>query len=143
MSTTASYRVDATPATTRSSLPLRLLGALLCLAVALIHVKDQGGFPGDKDPEYIKYGYYVLEAVAVVTALLLLTKARSAWLLALGVALGPIVGYVLTRGPGLPDAMDDRGNWGEPLGITALVVEGVLLLLALYGLSRSRRTAVH
>ena len=33
------------------------------------------------------------------------------WLLAVGVAAGPIIGYVLTRGPGLPDAMDDRGNW--------------------------------
>lgn len=121
-----------------------VLGALLCLAIAYIHCADQGGyspsewFPGDKDPEYIKYGYYVLEAVAVVTALLLLTRARLAWLLAAGVALGPFVAFVLTRTTGLPDAKDDIGNWGEPLGIAALVTEGVLFLLALSQLARRR-----
>lgn len=29
---------------------LRLAGAVLCLAVAVIHVIDQGGFPGSKTP---------------------------------------------------------------------------------------------
>ena len=40
-----------------------------------------------------------------------------------------MLGYVLTRGPGLPDATDDRGNWGEPLGVASLVVEAILILL--------------
>ena len=96
-------------------------GALLALAVAWIHVTDQGGFPGDKSPAYIAIGYYVLELVAVVLAIALLTPATrnrlGTWLVAAAVGAGPMLGYVLTRGPGLPDATDDRGNWGEPLGV--------------------------
>lgn len=61
------------------------------------------------------------------------------WLLAAGVGLGPIVGYLLSRGPGLPSHSDDIGNWAEPLGIVSLVVEGVLLLLALSALAADRR----
>jgi hypothetical protein len=110
-------------------------GALLALAVAWIHVTDQGGFPGDKSPGYIAVGYYVLEVVAVVVAIALLTPATrnrfGTWLLAAAVGAGPMIGYVLTRGPGLPGATDDRGNWGEPLGVASLVVEAVLILLSL------------
>ena len=111
------------------------VGALLALAVAWIHVTDQGGFPGDKSPGYIAVGYYVLELVAVVLAVGLLTPATrhriGTWLVAAAVGAGPMIGYALTRGPGLPGAMDDRGNWGEPLGVASLVVEGILILLSL------------
>jgi len=120
-------------------------GALLALAVAWIHVTDQGGFPGDKSPGYIAVGYYVLELVAVVVAVALLTPATrhrlGTWLLAAAVGAGPMVGYVLTRGPGLPGAMDDRGNWGEPLGVASLVVEGVLILLSLACAAQLRPSA--
>ena len=62
--------------------------------------------------------YYALEAAGVAAAALLLTRlARAGWLLTLGVAAGPIVGYVLSRGPGLPNYTDDIGNWTEPLGV--------------------------
>jgi hypothetical protein len=70
----------------------------------------------------------------LVAALLLTKHARVGWLLSLGVAAGPIVGYVLSRGPGLPNYTDDIGNWGEPLGVVSLVVEGILLILALVSL---------
>ena len=102
-----------------------------CLAVAAIHVLDQGGVPGTKGPEYVQIMYYALEVAGVVAAVLLLTnRARVGWLLSLGVAAGPIVGYVLSRGPGMPDYTDDIGNWAEPLGVVSLVVEGFLLMLA-------------
>jgi hypothetical protein len=114
-------------------LPARLAGAALCLGVALIHVIDQGGFPGSKDPGYIAAGYYLLELAAVVAAVVLVRRsARNGWLLALAVAAGPLLGFVLTRGPGLPSATEDRGNWSEPIGVASLVVEAVLLLLCLY-----------
>lgn len=114
-----------------ASVGIRLLGVVLGLAVAAVHVIGQGGLPGAKDPTYVQYLYYILEVGAVVTALALLVKAvRLGWLLSLGVALGPILGYVLSRGPGLPYYTDDIGNWTEPLGITSLAVEGVLLILA-------------
>ncbi|GGM20932.1 hypothetical protein ACFFX1_00230 [Dactylosporangium sucinum] len=116
--------------------------ALLCLAVAVIHVLDQGGFPGSKTPRYVGIGYYVLEAAGVVAAVLLLrSRSPAGWLLAGGVALGPLVGYILSRGPGLPDYTSDVGNWTEPLGVTSLVVEGALLALVLSALRSIRRRA--
>jgi hypothetical protein len=114
-------------------------GVVGCLAVVAIHVIDQGGVPGTKGPEYVQFMYYALEAAGVVSAALLLTnQARLGWLLSLGVAVGPIVGYVLSRGPGLPDYTDDIGNWTEPLGVTSLLVEGILLIIAAASLLRSR-----
>lgn len=119
--------------------PARVAAALLCLAVAWIHVKDQGGFPGSKEPTYVGIGYYLLEAAGVLCAVLLLAVrkgaiGRAGWLLAAGVALGPLVGFVLSRGPGLPDYTDDKGNWTETLALMSLVVEGALLLLSLVAL---------
>jgi len=140
---TTTQEVTATGAA--ASLPLRLAGAALSLGVAWIHVTDQGGFPGSKTPTYVGIGYYVLELVAVlVAAALLLAPARrrvTGWFVAVGVALGPLVGYVLSRGPGLPAYTDDRGNWAEPLGLVSLVVEGLLLLLSLAVLRSARRSA--
>ncbi|PZS37497.1 MAG: hypothetical protein DLM62_18880 [Pseudonocardiales bacterium] len=108
-----------------------MVGVVACLAVAAIHVLDQGGVPGTKGPEYVQIMYYALEVAGVVAAVLLLAnRARVGWLLSLGVAAGPIVGYVLSRGPGLPDYTDDIGNWAEPLGVVSLFVEGILLILA-------------
>ncbi|MBV8541685.1 MAG: hypothetical protein JO063_02225 [Pseudonocardiales bacterium] len=119
---------------------VRAVGFLGCLAVAAIHVIDQGGVPGSKGPEYVQILYYVLEVAGVVAAALLLAKRPGlGWVLALGVAAGPILGYVLSRGPGLPDYTDDIGNWAEPLGISSLVAEGILLILAATSLLTSRR----
>ncbi|WP_051939871.1 hypothetical protein [Phaeacidiphilus oryzae] len=113
--------------------------AVLCLAVSWIHIQDQGGFPGDKTPSYVAVGYYLLEAAGVVCAgLLLFPRTRSTvgtWVLAAGVALGPLLGYILSRGPGLPDYSDDKGNWTEPLGLVSLAVEIVLLLLAAFAVT--------
>jgi hypothetical protein len=116
----------------------------LCLAVVFIHVIDQGGFPGSKTPAYVGDGYYLLEAVGVVTAVLLAVgAARTGWFLAVGVAAGPFIGYLLSRGPGLPGYTEDVGNWTETLGLVSLVVEGVLFALAatlsLRGAVRHRR----
>jgi hypothetical protein len=123
----------------------RLLGAALALGVAYIHVKDQGGIPGDKGPGYIAIGYWMLEIVAVFAAVALLMgnrrHAAKAWFLTIGVAAGPIVGYVLSRGPGLPNYPDDKGVWSEQLGVISLVVEGALLLIAATMWARSRREA--
>ena len=75
----------------------------------------------------------------MAAALLLGRLARLGWLRSLGVAGGPILGYVLSCGPGLPDYTDNIGNWAEPLGIISLVVEGILLSLAATSLRTSRR----
>jgi hypothetical protein len=124
---------------------LRVAGAALALGVAYIHVKDQGGVPGDKGPGYIAIGYWMLEIVGLVAAMALLVargrNAAKAWFLAIGVAAGPIVGYVLSRGPGLPSYTDDKGVWSEQLGVISLAVEGALLVLAASMWARSRRAS--
>lgn len=116
---------------------LRMAGALLCLAIAAVHVIDQGGLPGSKEPHYVGLMYYGLEAAAILTAAVLVGRAGLlGWLLTAGVATAPISGYVLSRGPGLPGYTNDKGNWSEPLGLIALTVEGALLLLSVWRLAR-------
>jgi hypothetical protein len=113
---------------------------VLALAVAAIHVVDQGGVTVTREPYYVGVAYHVLEIAAVVTAVLLLVGlVRPGWLLAAGVAVGPLLGYILSRGPGLPDYSDDIGNWTEPLGLVSLAVEGALLLLSVPLFMRSLR----
>ena len=137
--TTLATTPTSVPAATHHLAP-RVLGAALALGVAYAHVKDQGGFPGDKAPHYVGVGYYLLELAAVVVAVALLAKAsRHTWALSLGVAVGPAVGFVLSRGPGLPNYSDDKGNWFEPLAVGSLLVEGLLLLLSGFVLLRARR----
>jgi hypothetical protein len=115
------------------------VGALLAVAASVIHVADQGGLTALKDPAYLGYGYWMLELAGVVCAVLLFTGARSiSWVLAIGVAAGPLVGITISRSIGLPAATDDIGNWFEPLGMLAMAVEAVLLVLALAVLTRTR-----
>lgn len=135
-----SHRTPTVPETTWVA---RWAGVLLCLVVAGIHVVDQGGITVTRDPSYIGIAYHVLEIAAVVAAVLLLIGfVRTGWLLASGVAVGPLLGYIISRGPGLPDYSDDIGNWTEPLGLVSLAVEGALLLLSVPLLVRSLRRRI-
>ena len=132
----------------RTSLVARLGGATLALAVAGIHIADQGGFPGSMETPYVLVLFYVLEAVAVATAIAFLLPlgprlTAAAWTTAATVvAAGPLIGYSLSRGPGLPGYDEDRGNWTEPLGVASLVVEAALLIVSVMivvTIRRSRR----
>ena len=120
----------------------RLLGAVLALGVAYAHVRDQGGLPGEKGPSYVGLGYYALEVAGLLVAVALLVgvgrHTLKAWLLAAGVALGPLLGFVLSRGPGLPNYSDDKGNWTEQLAMISLMAEALLLVVAVVVLTRPR-----
>jgi hypothetical protein len=67
--------------------------------------------------------------LATAGALLLGSDSR-AWAAAALLPLATIVGFTLTRTTGLPHAMDDIGNWTEPLGLASLIVEGTVVALA-------------
>jgi hypothetical protein len=109
----------------------RVVGAALLFGVSYIHLADQGFFAFDKQPAYLLVSYLLVEMAAPVAAIALMRYASvAAWLVAVGCAAGPMVGYILTRSTGLPGAREDIGNWGEPIGVASLVVEGTLLLLA-------------
>ncbi len=127
------------PGPTMSTGAVRVIGAVLALAISGIHIADQGGLTALKDPAYLGYGYWMLEIAGVIAALLLLTRPRTiSWVLALGVAAGPLVGITISRSVGLPDATDDIGNWFEPLGMLAMAVETVLVVISVAMLTRTR-----
>jgi hypothetical protein len=118
--------------TNATNVAARFVGALLCVQVAVIHVIDQGGIPGTKAPTYVGVGYWILEILGLLTAAALIAdrSPRPTWFVAIGVGAGPLIGYILSRGPGLPGYTDDVGNWGEPLGMFSLLAEAILIVLA-------------
>lgn len=142
--TTRRSRAADKPSASRAApAVLGVATAIAAFGVASVHVIDQEGFPGSKDPSYVGLGFYLLEVAAVVVAGVLLTRRGRnhlmTWAVAFGVAVGPLVGYGLSRGPGMPDYTDDQGNWAEPLGLVSLAVEALLLVLAVAGGALARR----
>ena len=69
-------------------------------------------------------------ASLLLSAALTRTSDQRAWAAAGGLATAILLGYVLTRTSGLPDATADVGNWTEPLGLASLVAEGLVLCVA-------------
>jgi hypothetical protein len=109
--------------------------------VALIHLLD---LPGKfQETPYMAWLYICLISGSVAAAAALArTNDQRAWTAAALLPLGALVGFTLTRTVGLPQAMDDIGNWTEPLGLASLFVESSLVALAgtmLMGFSASRR----
>lgn len=143
MSTTTEPRPLSAATHVSADLFARAAGAVLALLVTVVHIEDQGGLTALRDPTYVGQGYRLLELAGVVVALLLLTRRSRArvagWVLAVGVAVGPLVGFALSRGPGLPGYADDKGNWTELVGLQALLVEALLLALAATVLGTARR----
>ena len=83
---------------------VRLVAALLALAVAAVHVADQGGITVLNSPAWIGWGYRLIEVGGVLTAVAVLL-ARPSWLgWAAGALLGagPFVAYLASRTVGVP-----------------------------------------
>jgi hypothetical protein len=127
---------------------VRLVGALLAVAVAAVHVTDQGGLTAFAAPAWIGWSYRLVEVGGVLTALTLLLPVSARlgrpWLgWAAGVLLGagPFLAYVTSRTVGVPGDSGDVGNWGYWVGTVSLIVEAALVVLSagmLLGLRRSR-----
>jgi hypothetical protein len=133
-------------AITVPGITVRVVGAMLALAVAAVHVADQGGVTAFNSPDWIGWGYRLIEVGGVLTALALLVP-RPAWLgpawadWAAGVLLGtgPFVAYVLSRTVGVPGDPGDVGNWGYWVGTVSLLVEAALVALSVSMLLAERR----
>ena len=114
-------------------LAVRLAGALLALAVAGVHVADQGGITAfNSPPDWLGWAFRAIEVAGVLTALVLLMP-WSRWLgWTAGVLLGagPFLGYLTTRSVGLPGDHADVGNWGYWVGTDSLIVEAALVTLS-------------
>ena len=100
---------------TQSEISMRLVGALLALAIAAVHVADQGGVTVLNSPAWLGWAAGVL----------------------LGV--GPFLGYVASRTVGLPGDPGDVGNWGYWVGTVSLLVEAALVMLSVSMLLAARQ----
>ncbi len=122
---------------------LRLVGAMLAIAVATVHVADQGAVTVLNSPAWMGWGYRLIEVGGVLTALVLLLN-RPAWMgWAAGVLLGvgPFLGYVTSRTVGVPGDRGDVGNWGYWVGTVSLLVEAALVVLSIGMLLALRKRA--
>lgn len=125
---------------------MRLVGALLALAITAVHVADQGGVTALNSPAWMGWSFRLIEVGGVLTALILLVP-RPAWLgpawlgWAAGVLLGvgPFTGYIASRTVGVPGDPGDVGNWGYWVGTVSLFAEAALVVLSVSVLLTLRR----
>jgi len=138
------YRVTA------PDVAIRVVGAMLALTVAAVHVADQGGVTALNSPSWIGWGYRTIEVGGVLTALVLLLPrpARltalmtwTGWAAGVLLGVGPFVAYVLSRTVGVPGDSGDVGNWGYWVGTVSLFVEAALIVLSVSMLLALRQSA--
>jgi hypothetical protein len=71
----------------------------------------------------------VVASVLLAATLTVTGDVRALW--AAGSLAGMLLlGYVISRTVGLPAATDDIGEWAEPPGLVAIVLEGLLVAVA-------------
>lgn len=129
------------PSQPSSSLVARIVGAALMLGVAYIHYLDLGGKL--EEVPYLGYMYIALIIGSLFAAGLLFVRPRAGWTLGGTLALLTFIGYCINRTVGMPGAMDDIGNWSEPLGVASLIVEGTMVVLSATILGLRRSVPVH
>jgi hypothetical protein len=116
---------------------MRLVGALLALGVAAAHVADQGGVTAFTSPDWIGWGYRLIEVGGALTALAMLLpwptrlgRPWPQWAAAVLLGAGPFIAYMASRTVGVPGDPGDVGNWGDWVGTVSLFVEAALVLLS-------------
>jgi hypothetical protein len=117
---------------------VRMVGALLALAIAAVHIADQGGITSLSSPDWIGWSYRLIEVGAVLTALALIVPwprrlglaTSTGWAAGLLLGIGPFVAYIASRTVGLPGDHGDIGNWGYWVGTVSLAVEAALIVLS-------------
>jgi hypothetical protein len=126
---------------------IRLAGALLALAVAAVHVADQGSVTGFSSPDWIGWSFRLIEVGGVLTALALLlprpvpVPAWAGWAAGALLGTGPFVAYILSRSVGVPGDPGDVGNWGYWVGTVSLFIEAGLVMVSVSMLLSLRQSA--
>lgn len=108
-------------------------------AVIAIHTTELSGKV--EETAYLGFGYVLLIAASIISIVLLAQRDLRGWILGGLTAGATFLGYVLTRTTGLPNAHGDVGNWGETIGVWSLVAEALVVLLAIFAVTRSRADA--
>lgn len=131
-------------ATDRSPLVLpadpvpRAAGIVGLVGVATIHLAQVA--PTIQQTPWLGALFILLTVATVALAgWLTVNDHWAAWALVLAVNAASVAGYAFTRTFSTFVDHQDVGNWGEMLGVAALLVEGLLMALAGFQLLRSRR----
>ena len=130
---------------TAPEMGVRVAGALLALAIAAVHVADQGGIGSLATPDWIGWGYRLIEVGGVLTAAALLIpwSIWLGWAASVLLGVGPFIGYVVSRSIGVPGDHGDIGNWGYWVGTVSLVIEAALIVLGVTMLTAYRQRSRH
>jgi hypothetical protein len=128
---------------------VRIAGAMLALAVAAVHIADQGGVTAFNSPDWIGWGYRLIEVGGVLAALALLlplpsrlAPAWAGWAAGVLLGVGPFAAYIVSRTVGVPGDPGDVGNWGYWVGTVSLFVEAALVVLSVSMLRALRRISL-
>ncbi|HMJ35423.1 MAG TPA: hypothetical protein VK501_16055 [Baekduia sp.] len=123
-----------------SEIAARATVAVGLAGIALIHLLDSIG--KWSETRYLFWMYIALMVGSLATAgAVLFSRHRAAWLAAAAVAASALIGYVVNRTVGMPNATGDIGNWTEPLGLASLFVEAAVLAVSLAGFAVTGRIA--
>ncbi len=107
---------------------MRAVAVIGLMAVGIIHALEiQGQLSGTL---WLTVAFCLLAVTAPACGLWLLARpGRLPWIAGGLICLLTAIGYVLTRSVGLPGDSGDVGNWLEPLGITSLIIEGIMVIV--------------
>jgi hypothetical protein len=108
--------------------------------IALIHVLQ---LPGAFSETFYLGLLFIGAIVAAVVLAATLTSVsdRGVWTVTAALPALILLGYVLSRTSGLPDATNDVGEWDEPLGLASLVAESLVLCVSGAALASGRQAA--
>ena len=108
------------------------------LSIALIHVLD---LPGKwAETRYLGVGYVLVIAASLVLAEINSTRNdKRAMYASAALAIAVLAGFIINRTVGMPNATEDIGNWGEPLGLASLFVEAITVWVTVRGAMEMHR----
>ena len=138
MSLSYSASASNTDTSTDGDEVVRAVGVLGLAAVAVVHLVQISDTFAESPS--LAVAFVLLSAAGLVLAVQLLRRATAAVWLAVAVLNAVVIlGYVFTRvfSTGFDDG--DVGNWSEALGVASIVIEGLLVLLAVYAVVELNR----
>lgn len=108
------------------------------LSIALIHILD---LPGKwAETRYLGIGYVLVIAASLVLAEIISTRNdKRAMYASAALAIAVLAGFIINRTVGMPQANEDIGNWGEPLGLASLFVEAITVWVTVRGAMEMHR----
>ncbi len=111
------------------------------LAIALIHLLD---LPGKwSETRYLGVGYVLVIGASLFLAEIISTRDdKRAMYASAALSAMVLIGFVVNRTVGMPNATEDIGNWGEPLGLASLFVEAITVWVTARGAMEMHRRKV-